>query len=106
MPYLLLALLLLLIMIAIYRSYQNAHDAQKLFVRIALLITLMIFTYASKILLVYKPLLILHLALLMLAWWHYYRYIIKDILKLYWILSPLLSLTLFIIIALFFRENG
>ncbi len=73
---------------------------------LGLLLLLLILTYSTKILLVYKPLLVLHIALLIVAWWHYYRYVFKDILKIYWMLSPLVSLGLFVIIALFFRENG
>ncbi len=106
MLYLVFAIILVLIMTTLYLSYQKSHDREKLLRSFGLLILLLIFTYATKILLIYKPLLVLHLALLIMAWWHYYRYIFKGILKVYWILSPLASLGLFVITALFFRENG
>ena len=106
MLYLVFAILLVLIMTTLYLSYQKSHEKKKLLHSVGLLILLLIFTYATKILLIYKPLLVLHLALLIMAWWHYYRFIMKDILKVHWILSPLASLGVFVIIALFFRENG
>ena len=104
--YLLFALALVLIMITLYGSYQKSHNHKKLVQSLGLLLLLLILTYSTKILLIYKPLLVLHIALLIVAWWHYYRYIFKDIFKLSWMLSPLLSLGLFVLIALFFRENG
>ncbi len=106
MLYLLIALLLLSIMIVLFRTYKRSHDRKKLFLSLALFSLLLLLSYTSKILFLYKPLFILHLALLLTAWWHYYRYIFKDTLIRYWIFSPLLSVALFILIALFFRENG
>jgi len=106
MIYFLSALALVIIVLTVYFSYQKSHDKTKLLRSMGLLILLLVLTYSTKILLVYKPLLLLHIALLIMAWWHYYRYIFKNILTLYWILSPLVSLGLFVIIALFFRENG
>lgn len=106
MIYFLSALALVLIVVGIYFSYQKSQNQPKLLRSVGLLILLLMLTYSLKILLVYKPILLLHIALLIVAWWHYYRYIFKDILSLYWILSPIVSLVLFIIIALFFRENG
>jgi len=106
MIYFLSALVLVIIVSAVYLSYKKSHNQEKLLSSLGLLVLLLIFTYSTKILLVYKPLLVLHIALLIMAWWRYYRYIFKNILTLYWILSPLVSLLLFVVISLFFRENG
>jgi len=106
MIYFVTALVLVILVSAVYFSYKRSSDQGKLLRSLGLLILLLILTYSTKILLVYKPLLVLHIALLIMAWWSYMRYIIKNILTLYWILSPIISFILFIIIALFFRENG
>ena len=106
MMYLLGAALLILISAGVYTQFQSHHDKKQLFIHLILLTLLMIFTYSSKVLFIYKPLLLLHLALVMIAWWHYYRFVKRDIAFSYWILSPLVSIVLFILTALFFRENG
>jgi len=106
MIYLLGAFVLVLIVTGIYMQFLTHHDKKQFFIHIGLLVLLLIFTYASKVLFVYKPLLLLHLALVMVAWWYYYRYIKRDSLFSYWILSPALSVALFVLTALFFRENG
>ncbi len=106
MMYLLGAALLILISAGVYAQFQSHHDKKQLFIHIVLLTLLLIFTYSSKILLVYKPLLLLHLALVMVAWWYYYRYVKREISFSYWILSPVVSIVLFVLTALFFRENG
>jgi len=106
MVYFLSALALVLMITGIVLSYQKYHDKKTFFVNLALLLVLLIFTYATKILLVYKPLLILHIALLIMAWRGLYLRIFKAKFNPYWIFSPLLSVALFVVIALFFRENG
>jgi lysylphosphatidylglycerol synthetase-like protein (DUF2156 family) len=106
MIYLLLAALLLFITSTIYISYQKSTDTKKFILSLGILLLLIIFTYSSKVLLIYKPLLILHIALLIMAWRAYYFYLFKDKWQPYWIASPLISILIFVNIALFFRENG
>lgn len=106
MIYLLLALGLIAIATLIYQVYQKDHNMQKLLISLSLLCLLLIFTYATKIMLVYKPLLILHIALVIMGWRGLIRFLIKGEKHFYWIFSPAVSLLLFVIISLFFRENG
>ncbi len=104
--YLVVALVLLLVVVGIFKSYKHYHDRQKLFSSLALLVLLFVFVYSSKILIIYKPILILHLALLFWAFYHYIRYLKGSKLSLVSILSPLFSIALFILVSLYFRENG
>ncbi len=106
MIYLIVAGALIIIVSTIVYGYKKNHDNKKMILSTVLLISLLIFTYASKILLIYKPMFVLHLALLIMGWRYYSRYLFQNILNIYWILAPLASIVLFIAISLFFRENG
>jgi len=106
MIYIAIALIIILSVFSIVLSYQKYHDKRRFLLAIAFLILLLIVTYATKVVFVYKPLLVLHIALLMMAWRAFYLYLRKGKEYSYWIFSPLFSLALFILIALFFREHG
>ncbi len=106
MIYLIVALALIIVVSTIVYSYKKEHDNQKMILSTVLLIALLIFTYASKILLIYVPIFVLHLALLIMGWRYYSRYLFQHRLNLYWVLSPMISIILFIAVSLFFRENG
>ena len=64
------------------------------------------FTYVSKVILVHKPLFIVHLTLVLLSWVGVFYYLFKDRLILWFLLSPLATTLFFIFEALFFREHG
>ncbi len=106
MIYLIVALALIIVVSTIVYSYKKDHNNQKMILSTVLLIILLISTYASKVLLIYVPIFVLHLALLIMGWRYYSRYLFQHKLNIYWILSPLLSIILFIAISIFFRENG
>lgn len=106
MLYVVIALIVILSVYSIVFSYQKYHDKRRFILAITFLILLLIVTYATKVVFIYKPLLVLHIALLIMAWRSFYLYLTKGVSWSYWIFSPLFSLLLFIIIALFFREHG
>ena len=106
MLYIALALALILIVSTLIFSYQKYHDKRRFVFSLLILVGLSILTYATKILLIYKPLLVVHIALLIMAWYHYYLSLKKRQAWSFWIFAPTLSLMLFVLISLFVRENG
>ncbi len=106
MIYLIVAIALIIVVSTIIYSYKKEHDKKRVALSTILLTILLICTYASKVLLIYKPIFVLHLALLITGWRYYSRYLFQHKLNIYWILSPTISIVLFIAISLFFRENG
>ncbi|OQX74099.1 MAG: hypothetical protein B6D59_03455 [Campylobacteraceae bacterium 4484_4] len=103
--YLLFALLLVGLGAGLYFRYRDSYDLRYLATGAGWIILALFFTYATKILFVYKPILVLHLALLILSWTGVVKYITQK--KAIWplLLAPSVSLILFVTIALFFREN-
>jgi len=106
MIYFLLALLLLVVIGILYRKYTQLNDPKYLIKSIGLLFIVMFFTYISKVIIIHKPLFVLHLAFVMLSWIGLFYYLVKDRLNLWMLLSPLASTLFFIAMALFFKENG
>jgi len=106
MIYFVLAILLLLVVVSIYYSYQKSNDPKQLLKSIAFVVAVLFFTYISKVIIVHKPVFVLHLALVMLSWSGLFLYLVKDRLRLWMIFAPLASTVLFFAMALFFRENA
>lgn len=106
MLYIVLALALILIVSTLILSYQKYHDKRRFVFSLLILVGLSILTYATKILLIYKPLLVVHIALLIIAWYRYYLSLKKRQAWSFWIFAPTLSVILFVLISLFVRENG
>lgn len=104
--YIFLALLLVIAILILYFRYQKEHDFKKLLSYGAALALVIFFTYFSKVILVHKPVFIVHLALLILSWIGLLLYIVKDRLIWWFILAPGATTLFFIIEALFFREHG
>jgi hypothetical protein len=106
MVYFLLALLLLIVIGLIYRKFIKSDNPKYLLKSVILLFLVLFFTYISKVIIIHKPLFVLHLAFVMLSWIGLFFYLVKDKLNLWMILSPLASTLFFIAMALFFKENG
>ena len=106
MIYFVLAILLLLVVVSIYFSYKKSRDKKQLLKSIGFVMAVLFFTYISKAIIVHKPIFVLHLALVMLSWSGLFLYLVKDRLRLWMILAPLVSTILFFAMALFFRENA
>ncbi len=103
--YLLFAFTLVILGTLLYTRYSRSHDIRYLLYGFGWILIAVIFTYATKILFVYKPLLVLHLALLILCWRGVVVYITQKRVAWPLLLAPSISLIMFVAIALFFREN-
>jgi hypothetical protein len=106
MIYFILAILLLLVVVSIYYSYKKSADKKRLLISIVFVLSVLFFTYISKVIIVHKPIFVLHLALVMLSWAGLFFYLVKNRLHLWMILAPLASTVVFFAMALFFRENA
>jgi len=106
MIYFISALILALLIFTLYIKYKTNMDKKEILMRVFLSVVVLFLTYISKAIFIYKPIFILHLALLILAWMYLFRYIVKDKLNIWIILSPALTTVLFFSIALFFKENA
>lgn len=106
MLYFLLALLLLIVIVSLYYGYQKSSDPQWLLRGIFYVIAVLFFTYISKVILVHKPIFVLHLALVILSWIGLFGYLFKSRLNHWMLFAPLVSTLFFFAMALFFREHA
>jgi len=104
--YIAMALVLLAAILLLYMKYRKTGDIKQLLRYVAAIGVAMFFTYISKLILVHKPIFIVHLALLFLSWIGVFYYLFKERLILWFLLAPLATTLFFIFEALFFRENG
>ncbi len=104
--YILLALIFTVVMFLVYMRYQKEHDTKQLLRYAAAVVAVVFFTYVSKIILVHKPLFIIHLASLFLSWFALLQYLVKKQLNWWFLMAPALTTLFFVIEALFFREHG
>jgi hypothetical protein len=102
--YIVAALFILFILYKIYLNYKYSFDKMRFFKDIAIFFILLLLTYLTKIMLVYKPLLIFHLIFLIVAYRYFYLYLFKNYRFSYWIVSALITITLFILISFYARE--
>jgi hypothetical protein len=106
MIYIIISILIVLIISIIYKKYENSLNPQKAFLSIAFLILLLVFTYFSKVIMIHKALLVLHIIFLLISYLALFRYIFKDLLNVYLILLPSLTIVAFIVIAFYIKANG
>ena len=106
MIYLIIAFILLSITLSIYYSYKKSNDQKRVLMSITLVLSVLFFTYISKVIIIHKPIFVLHLALMIISWIGLFLYLVKNRLQLWMILAPAVSTSLFFAIALFFRENA
>jgi hypothetical protein len=106
MIYFTIAVLLLLVILLIYYRYKKSDNPKQLIQSIMFVGIVLFFTYISKVIIVHKPIFVLHLALVILSWIGLFLYLVKNRLQLWMVLAPLASTILFFAMALFFRENA
>ena len=106
MIYFTIAVLLLLVILLIYYKYKKSDNPKQLIQSVTFVGIVLFFTYISKVIIVHKPIFVLHLALVILSWIGLFLYLVKNRLQLWMILAPIVSTILFFAMALFFRENA
>ena len=106
MIYLIIAFLLLIITLSIFYNYKKRNDKKRVLMSITLVLSVLFFTYISKVIIIHKPIFVLHLALMIISWTGLFLYLVKNRLQLMMILAPVVSTSLFFTIALFFRDNA
>ena len=99
------ALVLILYGALLYLGYRNDRDIRHLTVGIGLVAMAVFFTAFSRTMLVYKPIMIAHIALTILCWYATARYIILRVFNPWQLFSPLVTIGFFFLIAWFFKES-
>ncbi|MCF6201183.1 MAG: hypothetical protein L3J42_03510 [Hydrogenimonas sp.] len=103
--YLAAALFLLLLAVLLARAYRADRRVSTLLIGSALIGAAFFYTYFTRTMLVYKPILVLHIALTLYCWYGVFLYLLKRKLNRYAILSPLGSILLFFAVAYYFKEQ-
>jgi hypothetical protein len=104
--YFLMALLLAFLLFYLYFRYRREKDLLQIGRYLAAIGIAVFFTYMSKMVLVHKPVFVVHLALLILSWIGVFFYLFRERLIWWLLLAPSVTTLFFIFEALFFRENG
>ena len=104
--YILLALILVALLLLIYMKYQKEKDFSQILRYLGVIAIALFFTYISKMIIVHKPIFIIHLAFLILSWAGVFYYVVKEKLILWFLLAPLATTLFFVFEAIFFRKHG
>ncbi len=105
MIYALASLVLIAYGVLLYRGYRNDGDLKRLAIGIGLVAMALFYTGFSRTMLVYKPIMIGHIALTILCWYATARYILFRVFNPWQLFSPLVTIGLFFFIAWFFKES-
>ena len=102
--YLLAALFLLAFGMMLYRTWRADRDMAALFKGIGLIALGFLFLAFTRSMLAYEPLMVLHIAALLLYWYAVARYLLQRYI-LFWLLSaPAVTTALFFFVAWYFKE--
>lgn len=104
MIYVLAALILLLFGVLLYKAYIDDREVATLLKGAAMIAAGFFFTTFSRSMIVYKPLMVLHIALTLLYWYGVVLYLLRRDVKISFLAAPLASMTLFFLVAWIFRE--
>ena len=107
MLYILLSALLLILLVSlIVMRYKKSHNLSTFLQSFALFAMLLLLTYALKVLMIYKPITILHVALLIMGWRSFYHFISAQDKPRYWMFFPWVTILAFVFVSLTFGAQG
>ncbi|WP_457596219.1 hypothetical protein [Hydrogenimonas sp.] len=104
MPYLLAALFLVGFGVLLWRAWERDRDVATLLKGAGLVAAGIFFTSFARSMLVYKPLMVLHLAAVLLFWYGTVRYLLRREARWPLLAAPLATMALFFVVAWLFRE--
>ncbi|WP_353662978.1 hypothetical protein [Hydrogenimonas sp. SS33] len=105
MPYILAALVLLAFGTLLYRAYRQSGDLAVLLKGTALVGAGFLFVAFTRSMIVYKPLMVLHIAMILLYGYGVTVYLLQGRVRPFFLAAPLASLALFFAVAWLFRET-
>ncbi|WP_457595193.1 hypothetical protein [Hydrogenimonas sp.] len=103
--YLLAALFLLALGTLLVWAYRADRRAATLLTGAALIALGAFFTGFARTMIVYKPLMVLHIALTLYCWYAVILYLLRRKLELHALFSPAVSMLLFFLVAYYFKER-
>jgi len=104
MPYLLAASLLLLFGWMLYRAFMADREVATLLRGGAMIAAGFFFIAFTRTMIVYKPLMVLHIAAVLLYGYGVARYLLRRETKLPLLVAPLVTMGIFFAVAWLFRE--
>lgn len=104
MLYFAAALMLLFYGVLLYRSYISDRRIGTVVIGIFLIFGASFFTAFTRTMLVYKPVMIVHIALTLLCWYGVAIYLLRRRFNLWLLFSPVASIAFFFFAAWFFKE--
>jgi len=105
LAYLLAALFLLALGTLLVRAYRADRSVSTLLTGVSLIGVAAFFTAFIRTMIVYKPLMVLHIALTLYCWYGVVLYLLKRRVEPYALLSPAVSILLFFFVAYYFKER-
>ncbi len=103
--YLLAGAFIAVISVLLVRAYRSDRSISTLLVGVGLIAAASFYTAFTRTMIVYKPIMVLHIALTLYSWYGVFLYLLKRRLDPYAILSPLGTVLLFFGVAYYFRER-
>jgi len=103
--YLLAGVFTLLLSVLLVRAYRSDREISTLLIGAGVVAAAAFYTAFTRTMIVYKPIMVLHIALTLYCWYGVFKYLLKRDLDPIAILSPLGSIALFFAVAYYFKEQ-
>ena len=102
--YLLAALFLVAYGVMLYRAWRSDRSIAELFKGLGLIALGFLFSAFTRSMLAYEPLMVLHIAALLLYWYAVALYLLQRRILLWLLAAPAVTSGLFFFVAWYFRE--
>ncbi len=103
--YLLAGAFILLLAVLLARAYRSDRQITTLLIGAGIIAAAAFYTAFTRTMIVYKPIMVLHIALTLYSWYGVILYLLKRRLEPVALLSPLGTILLFFIVAYYFKEQ-
>lgn len=96
---------MLLLFLLLVRAYRVDGRIETVATGVAIIAAAAFYTAFTRTMIVYKPIMVLHMALTLYSWYGVFVYLLKRRLEPVALLSPLGSIALFFLLAWYFKES-
>jgi len=103
--YLIAGLFLLVLGLLLARAYRADRQLSTLVTGALFIAAAAFYSGFARSMIVYKPILVLHMALTLYSWYAVFLYLLKRRIDPYGLLAPLGSIALFFLVAYYFKEQ-
>ncbi len=103
--YLLAGAFILLLSVLLVRAYKTDRRIATLLIGAGTIAAAAFYTAFTRTMIVYKPIMVLHIALTLYCWYGAFLYLLKRRLDPFAMFSPLGTVLLFFMVAYYFKEQ-